>query len=648
MAITKATQNVVEGIVSTGSTGVSAGSFVVGQQYKITSLGTTTQSQWNTIAGTTGQTYVVGSLFTAATTGSSSGNGAAAVARTLARRFADVVNVKDFGAVGDWNGTSGTNNTTAFQNAMAAAAGKKLYIPSGRYLIEFTSGTCFTPPANIAIEGDGDLNTEIIASPQGFTSSSFPVFFSLINQGIEFTGLKITAKVQPANNLTLFTLWTSDVLVSKCTLDGSVTHFGTTISHNVYGFSHKGDSSYISDNFVIENSKITRLTYPFLKDNLSESISNNWKIVGNLFTTNYYNDCGLNNPSGIMNNIVIANNTFENNQSIAAGEATQALGVALASVQNVSITDNYFNGSYTDAIHIEENSNYIAIEGNRFSINNGTSTQCRCIEFNGSFQGGPQLSPAHITIIGNTMYQNGPAKDSGTFGIGLIFNSLSQNPVSEIIISNNTINNFNTGIFSVATIDDAIVVEGNIITNCEKGIALFDGAITISNNTTKNCDIGVTNGTSSNAYEVATIRDHIFIDCTNNISPTDIQIVIINPKFIFSEFTYPAGTSYKTLLPAKSTDRIYGELTMTLTSGNSFDRAYDVEVITWNGTNLTWDDSSSLTPSPIPVSKVSRVSGVIVSASRTATTLDVAIANTSSRSENRLQVDLNGSCLIQP
>lgn len=101
MPLTKATQNVIEGIVSTGSTGVSAGSFVVGQQYKITSLGTTTQSQWNTIAGTTGQTYVVGSLFTATTTGASSGNGAAAVARSLADRFADVVNVKDFGAVGD-------------------------------------------------------------------------------------------------------------------------------------------------------------------------------------------------------------------------------------------------------------------------------------------------------------------------------------------------------------------------------------------------------------------------------------------------------------------------------------------------------------------------------------------------------------------
>ena len=131
MALTKATQNVLEGIVSTGSTGVSAGSFIVAQQYKITSLGTTTQSQWNTIAGTTGQTYVVGSLFTATTIGASSGTGAAAVARTLANRFADVVNVKDFGAVG--NGI--VDDTAAFQAAAnVAGTGNPIFVPSGNYL----------------------------------------------------------------------------------------------------------------------------------------------------------------------------------------------------------------------------------------------------------------------------------------------------------------------------------------------------------------------------------------------------------------------------------------------------------------------------------------------------------------------------------
>ena len=158
MALTKATQNVLEGIVSTGSTGVSAGSFIVAQQYKITALGTTTQSQWNTIAGTTGQTYVVGSLFTAATIGIGSGNGAAAVARTLANRFADVVNVKDFGAIGNWNGTAGSDDTIFIQAAVTFCNthNASLYWPVGTY-----NTTASIPNFwDIKHEGDGIIARE--------------------------------------------------------------------------------------------------------------------------------------------------------------------------------------------------------------------------------------------------------------------------------------------------------------------------------------------------------------------------------------------------------------------------------------------------------------------------------------------------------
>jgi hypothetical protein len=172
MPLTKATQNVIEGIVSTGSTGISDGSFTVGQQYKITSLGTTTHSQWNTIAGTTGQTYVVGSLFVAATTGAGSGNGAAAVARTLANRFADVVNVLDFGAVGD-----GSNETTKIQDALNASQGKTLLFEAGK-----TYGyTQLTIKQNTQIVSYNSTFNRLAASTsQGFIIESGVAIDSLI------------------------------------------------------------------------------------------------------------------------------------------------------------------------------------------------------------------------------------------------------------------------------------------------------------------------------------------------------------------------------------------------------------------------------------------------------------------------------------
>jgi len=50
-----------------------AGAFVVSTVYKILTLGTTTQAEWNTTAGTSGVTYAVGDTFTAATVGAGTG-----------------------------------------------------------------------------------------------------------------------------------------------------------------------------------------------------------------------------------------------------------------------------------------------------------------------------------------------------------------------------------------------------------------------------------------------------------------------------------------------------------------------------------------------------------------------------------------------
>lgn len=85
-------------------------------------------TNWNYVAGAG-----VGASVTA--TGSSA-------SRTLADRFAEVTNVKDFGAVGDGS----TDDTTALQAAFtyAASNGKRLYFPRGDYLHTATIGTITT------------------------------------------------------------------------------------------------------------------------------------------------------------------------------------------------------------------------------------------------------------------------------------------------------------------------------------------------------------------------------------------------------------------------------------------------------------------------------------------------------------------------
>jgi hypothetical protein len=58
--------------------------------------------------------------------------GTGAVATTVQAKLRETVSVKDFGAVGDWNGSSGTDDTAALANAFTAAAGNVLSLEPGK------------------------------------------------------------------------------------------------------------------------------------------------------------------------------------------------------------------------------------------------------------------------------------------------------------------------------------------------------------------------------------------------------------------------------------------------------------------------------------------------------------------------------------
>jgi len=69
------------------------------------------------------------------------------------------VNILDFGAVGDWNGTSGTDNTAAIQAAINACPnGGTVFVPAGYYLFSNVSKI-----GSVQIVGEGFTNNE--ASP---------------------------------------------------------------------------------------------------------------------------------------------------------------------------------------------------------------------------------------------------------------------------------------------------------------------------------------------------------------------------------------------------------------------------------------------------------------------------------------------------
>jgi len=90
------------------------------------------------------------------------------ISRTLQSRLDDVVNLKNFGAVGDYDGVSGTDNTAAINRAIQeiyvnslneshSPVRRIIYFPAGNYLV---SDPILIPP-NCTIMGEGKNNTII-------------------------------------------------------------------------------------------------------------------------------------------------------------------------------------------------------------------------------------------------------------------------------------------------------------------------------------------------------------------------------------------------------------------------------------------------------------------------------------------------------
>jgi hypothetical protein len=185
-------------LTSTAGSTVSVGSFVVGIQYAILTLGTTTNTQWNTIAGTSAVTYVVGSVFTCANIGTGLGDGTARITTWASAPITipagsigpaqlsgqqtgsfPVYGVRAFAYI-DWNrGTVAANALVTGQQYVIQDAGTSVnWVAMGASLGTF--GTVFTKNAT-AYSGTGGTAYALVS--RGFSQ----IFYSLNYYRVRFT-----------------------------------------------------------------------------------------------------------------------------------------------------------------------------------------------------------------------------------------------------------------------------------------------------------------------------------------------------------------------------------------------------------------------------------------------------------------------------
>jgi hypothetical protein len=107
--------------------------------------------------------------------------GTGAVSRTAQQRLAESVSALDFGAVGDWNGTTGTNNSPWINAALAActaAGGGTVTLPAGAYYCASGVGS------DVNDLGSWHENVQIVGAGIGSTVLVFDAAYSGVCLGL--------------------------------------------------------------------------------------------------------------------------------------------------------------------------------------------------------------------------------------------------------------------------------------------------------------------------------------------------------------------------------------------------------------------------------------------------------------------------------
>ena len=311
-------------------------------------------------------------------------------ARSLANRFADVVNVKDFGAVGD----GVADDTAAIQAAINESVGKTLVLQLGTYLI---NGSGLIIPSNITIKGYG-------ATVKVSTTPTANLFEALSKQNIVLEGIVIDANnYVVASNIGMFAAQLcSNVNIFNCRF----------INMDRFAVIFNGGS-----NVTIENNYISKTTASI---NQNEAIlvsssageASNFKISGNRLVKSGMDVSMV--RSEISKNVI-------SDWKFGAGITTEQdpLCNTLVIAQNICYGGAAIDVNAFRCGGIENWAAYSVIEGNICFSNFGA----------GIDQGG-----LRSTIIGNVVYNNGLS--GGGSGISARYGTASYNATGCVFSGN--------------------------------------------------------------------------------------------------------------------------------------------------------------------------------------------------------------------
>jgi hypothetical protein len=419
------------------TTPIPASELRTGSEYQIVALGSPA-TNWVAIGAASA---TVGERFTKNAT-AATGNGTARVTRDLNTRFADVVNVKDFGAIGN-----GVDDTAAIQAAFNAGS-KNIFFPPGEYLV----GSTLTINASCNISGYG--------AKLKATSSFNVIFVTSSNvsiSGIEIEGVGVT----PEDN---------GRLIRGQGVDNGAGQPPTYIKNLVIRDCYLHDAGYAGirvqfvDGFLVESCRIENVGYV----GIAASSVKNADINGNTIkdipqNLTYNNEYGIYFSRSNNNDLVrfpISENCVTRNNTVAN---IPWEGLDCHGGRNMYFCDNKIDncGSRLAAISItysdDQFNNYIDGPKNVICTGNVISNA-------GGF--GIRLggdTPVILDMAKNILIANNSLSNCGTDSIERLSGGISIFAGINVLVNGNTIESCTrTGVYIAGPHNDGVSVTNNV------------------------------------------------------------------------------------------------------------------------------------------------------------------------------------------
>jgi hypothetical protein len=478
--------------------------------------------------------------------------GTGAVATTVQTKLRESVSVKDFGAVGD----GVTDDTAAIQAAFAAST--DISLPPGNYIL---TGQ-ITPQANTRVFGHGII---IVGG-----TNIYPI--QMTQPGLDWS-VSITVAGYSGVGI-LFSWLADDLYIHDCTLDGGTIEAGGSRNWTMHGIRPKTTGGV--SKLTVRNVKLTKLSFGYFRSNTDTGSVSNICVNGCHFTTNFGQDWSLNSINTQTSDVRICNNRFENNLGTTIGGYSH--NVSITGGKGVVVSGNYIHSIEDDAIHMEENTEDVTVNGNTiYALYSG-------IQLLDNNVGGSYRIPKNIVISGNTFVSLQPTNTTSTEnrGVRLSFDPSGNSPAENVIVSNNVISGFNIGIQLAESPLKGAMVHNNQIVDCDEGIVVNYPSSKVRNNVLRRCAKGVVNnfrpgGFGRNDFEATTVAMSSTKDTSMNGWTVRLDSVALT------------GSATTTPVLMDRATRIIGRLTIAINSsdGAGTNRRFGSFNISYNGSICT-------------------------------------------------------------